>query len=364
MPEALSPETAAKLRALSDEIAAAHGLEDDLRERLEQRMTERARAYLRSDENMDEDDAYVLVREDLRDRRLGKRILMGLRYARAPIGVARRVAAAIVATMLASVLAAVLGLAVSTGLFVALAASLGDDAAQIAYVATFVLTVVGVPVLQVLLLRRWQRRLEEGGRSYASAKPNHSSADRPWFVRWRAGHVLAAVVLAVIGGALWPHVRYMSGARSAQIDFMGLWMAIGPVSTILSCVIWLWWLDQAPRNRWASRTAFPSWVLWQFLRYAVTLLTPNLVLFMALAGSPIQEHEFLTVLMRGTLPGGAFACHLAMLTQPLRSIPTAVRYMAGTTLVPALVAWGVYATVRHVRWRGMPQEELDFPWVR
>ena len=353
MPETLSPETEAKLRALCDEIATAHGIEDDLRERLEQRMTERARAYLRSDENMDEDDAYVLVREDLRDRRLGKRILMSLRYARAPIGVARRVAAAIVASLLASVLVAALGFAVSTGIFVALAASLRDGAGEIAYVATLVLTVVGVPVLQVLLLRRWQRQLEEAG--------------RPWFVRWRPRHVLAAVVLALIGCAFWPHVQHVSGARLASggaINFMGLWMAIGPLSTIVSCVIWLWWLDQAPRNRWASRTAFPSWALWQFLRYAVTVLAPNLVLFIALAGSPIVEHEFLTVLVRGTLPGGAFACHLAMLTQPWRSVLAGGRYMAGTTLVPALVAWGVYAAVRHVRWRGMPQEELDFPWVQ
>ena len=360
MPETLSPETEAKLRALSDQIAAAHGLEDDLRERLEQRITERARAYLSSDENMDEDDAYVLVREDLRDRRLGKRILMSLRYERAPIGVARRVAAAIVASMLASVLVAALGFAVSTGIFVALAASLRDGAGEIAYVATLVLTVVGVPVLQVLLLRRWQRQLEEAGRSRASA-------GRPWFVRWRARHVLAAVVLVAIGCAFWPYVQHVSGARLASggaIGFMGLWMAIGPLSTIVSCVIWLWWLDQAPRNRWASRTAFPSWALWQFLRRAVTVLTPNLVLYIALAGSPIEEHEFLTVLMRGTLPGGAFACHLAMLTQPWRSVLAGGRYMAGTTLVPALVAWGIYAGVRHVRRRGMPQEKLDFPWVR
>lgn len=360
MPDALSPETEAKLRGLCDEIAAAHGLDTDLRERLERRMTERARAYLRSDENMAEDDAYVLVREDLRDRRLGKRILMSLRYARAPIGVARRVAAAIVATMLASVLVAALGFAVSTGIFIALAAWLRDAAGEIAYLATFVLAVVGVPVLQVLLLRRWQRRLEEGGRSRASA-------GRPWFVRWWPRHVLAAVVLSVIGYAFWPHVQHVSGARLASggaIGFTGLWMAIGPLSTIVSCVIWLWWLDQPPRNRWASRTAFPSWVLWQFLRYTVTVLTPNLVLYIALAGSPIDEHEFQTVLVRGTLPGGAFACCLAMLTQPWRSVLAGGRYMAGTTLVPALVAWGIYAAVRHVRQRGMPQEELDFPWVR
>jgi len=353
VPETLSAETEAKLRALSAEIAAAHGLDTDLRERLERRMTERARAYLRSDENMEEDDAYILVREDLRDQRLGKRILMSLRYARAPIGVARRIAAAIVATTLASVLVAALGFAVSTGIFVALAAWLRDGAGEIAFLATLVLTVVGVPVLQVLLLRRWQRRLEEGG--------------RPWFVRWRAGHVLAAVMLAVIGCAFWPHVRHVSGARLASggaIDFIGLWMAIGPLSTIVSCVIWLWWLDQAPRDRWASRAAFPSWALWHFLRYALTVLTPNLVLYIALAGSPIQEYEFLTVLVRGTLPGGAFACYLAILTQPWRSILASGRYMAGTTLVPALVAWGIYAAVRHVRRRGMPQEELDFPWVR
>ena len=132
---ALNPKTEKTLRALCDEIAAAHGLDNDLRERLEMRMTERARAYLRSDENMAEDGAYVLVREDLRDRRLGKRILVNLRCERAPIGVARRVAAAIVASMLAYVLVATLGFAVSTGIFVALAAWLGDGAAKISHLA-------------------------------------------------------------------------------------------------------------------------------------------------------------------------------------------------------------------------------------
>ena len=353
MPETLSPETEAKLRALSDEIAAAHGLDNDLRERLEQRMTERARAYLRSDENMQEDDAYILVREDLRDRRLGKRILVSLQCERAPIGVVRRVAAAIVASMLAYVLVAALGSAVGTGIFVALAAWLRDGADEITHLATYVLTAVGVPVLQVLLLRRWQRQLEEAG--------------RPWFVRWQPRHVLAAVVLALIGCAFWTHVQYVSGARLASggvIGFMGLWMAIGPLSTMVSCVIWLWWLDQAPGNRWASRTAFPSWVLWQSLRYVVMALIPNLILYIALAGSSIEPHEFKTVLVLGTLPGGAFTCYAAMLTQSWRSVLANGSREAGTALILGFVAWGLYATVRHVRRRGMPQEELDFPWVR
>jgi len=352
--ERLSEATEERFQELGAQIAGEHAFDEVLKERLHRLLVERARAYLRSDENMTEDDAYILVREDLRDARLGKRILLSLRCEHAPIGVARRVAAVIVASTLAYAVMTVLGFVVGTGVFVALAAGLRGGAAEIAHLATYGLTVVGGPVLQVLLLRRWQRRLEGG--------------DRPWFVRWDPRHVLGAVALAVIWCGFWPRVHHVSGATPAfggMADLGMLWMAIGPVSTIVSCVIWLWWLDQAPRNRWASRTAFPSWALWHFLRYLVMVVTPNFVLYIALAGSPIEEHEFQTVLAGGTLPGGTFAWSLALLTQPwMPVLLSGIRFAVGTTLFPGLVAWGIYAAVRHVRRRGMPQEELDFPWVR
>jgi len=356
--ETLSTATEERILELCGQLAEEHALDEVLKERLHRFLLERARAYLRSDEDLTDDDAYVLIREDVRDARLRKRILVGLRCENAPIGVARRVAAVIVASMLALVLVTVLGVPVGTGVSVALDAWLGRyGAGELAPLVAYGLVVVGVPVLQVLLLRRWQRRLAGDGRSCASAS-------HPWFVRWEPRHVLAAVALAVIWCAFWPRVQPLSGtvlASGRMIDTAVLWH---PLSTIASCVIWLWWLDQAPGKRWASRAAFPSWALWRLLRYIVMILTPDFVFYNSLAESPWRR-EFETLLLGWTLPGGSVTFFLAMLAPPWRSVLlTGGRHTAGTTLVLGLVAWGVYAANRHVRRRGMPQEDLDFPWVR
>ena len=350
MPDALSPETEAKLRGLCDEIAAAHGLDNDLRERLGMRTTERARAYLRSDENMDEDDAYVLVREDLRDRRLGKRILGHLRVEHVPVSVGRRLAAAVVATMVVRIVVSMFAKGLAAALFVALAPPYGvGGPAGAVYLLQHALVSLGTPVLLVRTLWHWQRELERGR--------------TPWFVRWPATTTCAAAVLLALCVQLGPQVVYAQG-QAASSFFTSVFRTLGPLYALLECMAWLWWCDRPPRKGSAVRYAFAAWAGWQVIWCALSAVCPHIMLFIS-HGAAAPLPAGLTLLAHGAFLGGPFKYDLVVFAQQGMHVWLAYgRYLVPMTLFPGLVGCLMYVAVRRIRERNTPPVELDFPWVR
>jgi hypothetical protein len=63
MSDHLTPETAERLRSLSERITIARGLDDDIRAELAAHMEDKLLAYLSGAEKLTEEDAFVLVRE-------------------------------------------------------------------------------------------------------------------------------------------------------------------------------------------------------------------------------------------------------------------------------------------------------------
>ena len=63
MSEQLSYKTHEKINSLCIQISVAHNLDDDIREELRTHMEDKMLGYLKGDEKITEDDAFILVRK-------------------------------------------------------------------------------------------------------------------------------------------------------------------------------------------------------------------------------------------------------------------------------------------------------------
>ena len=352
--DALSRKTKEKLRTLCDEMAASHDLDDDLRERLGRRMTERARAYLRNDEDMTDDDAYVLIREDLRDRRLLKRILQSLKAEHVRVSLGRRLAAACVATLaVETVLSALLSV-----FSVSVVVSSGSPYASggghaLVEVLRFAFAVAG-PMLLLATFRRWQRELEQG--------------QALWFVRWRPAVIGLTIGLLLSGIIVVPQVILVPDGTwpLRPLPLVGLpsrYLMLGSLNALLQCLVWLWWCNRpAPIDRAVGR-GFAMWVCVQLaLRYSWIAL-PHLTLWFVAGGGAIREPSTYRTLVENLFFAGMLRYCLALVYHPDLVWERLIALMTWMTFLPGLTVYLLYVGVRRIRERDMPPVELDFPWV-
>jgi len=353
-PLALSPEVAAKLRALCDEVADANDLDEDLRERLLRHLADRARGYLRSDPRMQDDDAFVLVREDLRHRRFAKRLLAHLRLEHSGIGPFRRLVSAFVASMAVSTAVSSL---ISIGAVLVIIATLRppwqQGILQTADLWPRMLKSVLWPFILFALFLYWQRSAEAGRVL--------------WFARWRPS-TLCVVAIAVLGLCccvpgfwLFPGGARLAGgdiplARAMQYAFA--WLAFVPY-----CMAWMWWFDRSPKMAHPLRTAALCWVGSCMALGGLWALMPHPLLAVDLAGMFNPGHSVLASLFEGRFRDGVFEYELVVRTGAEGNVTTGLMMMAASILAQVALASLAYAGIRRVRARNTPPVELDFPWL-
>jgi hypothetical protein len=247
MADSSSSKAQEQMRALCRKISVAHDLDPEIQEELYGHMEDKLHAYLKGEEPLTEEDAFVLVREHFGDPAVLKGLLQDVHAQAVHVTLARRIAAAVVASTSLMILWTLL-LSLVTGALIMFASEDGSFAGpQWVWPIASVLGMIGAAVLLWMVLRHWQRQLE--------------TDHRPWFLRRPPGSIVAliAVVLVLQKIVPFPDVNALITVESASAA--PLFLVLGAVSYVLQCLAWLWWCDRPPRQTRALVYGFFAWLL-------------------------------------------------------------------------------------------------------
>ena len=89
----ISPETQDKISALCKKISVAHNLDEEIQKELCCHMEDRLTGYLSGDEQIDEDDAFILVERHFGDPAAVKTLYQNVETVAAHASFARRIGA-------------------------------------------------------------------------------------------------------------------------------------------------------------------------------------------------------------------------------------------------------------------------------
>lgn len=252
MDNALSPEMQQQIRAYCDKVCAMHGL-DDVREELQDHFEDKMLAYLSCTEKLQEQDAFLLVREHFGDAAALKSMFRTVHVREAGVTLGRRIAAAAAATLALTIAMRLVYVVLDP---IALMTQLNAHTMWIGVAGfTFVhgATMALVPVLIFLLLRRWDRASGVGA--------------APWYARRSIGMLILTIAGLLLAGRLVPYVGWsMSGAelesvtRSALLIQRWVLIAVGVLAVASQIVVWLWWCDRAPRTRFILGVTVSVWL--------------------------------------------------------------------------------------------------------
>ncbi len=252
MVDELAPDTNEKMRALCKKISVAHDLDAEIQEELYSHIEDKLLAYLNGEEILAEEDAFILVREHFGDPSTLKGLLQDAHAFEAQVSLARRLAAAMIVTGGVIVTYSYLTMAVFQ-VWPALPEIGGYHAFIAVYAPVYVL-------LPCLLMRHWQRRLDE---------------DRtPWFLTWRPAYLVGAIAVLLVPQSL-VSMTGLVGYQPAIEPSGLLWrlvLAVFVSSPVLQCIVWLWWCDRPPRRVRAVGTAAGVWAVWAWSSSSVATI--------------------------------------------------------------------------------------------
>ncbi len=238
MDKSLSSDTKKQMRDLCRKISVAHDLDTVIQEELFGHMEDKFLAYLSGEETVTEDDALILVREHFGDPAVLKGLLQDVHVKEVHVNFVRRVAAIVAANLGVLVVAGLLICLLDMLLVLWTSQSVSENnlLGLRHYCAEFIYAACRV-VLLWLVLRHWQRHLQAGR--------------KPWFLKWHFFSVTVTIVGLLVLIRLVPDVRMAAGvlgtwARPSLFQWLMTPLAIS--LTLLWPVVWLWWLDMAPRR--------------------------------------------------------------------------------------------------------------------
>jgi len=335
----LNSNTQEQMQALCRKISVAHDLDPEIQQELYGHMEDKLLAYLTGEEQVTEEDAFILVREHFGDPAVLKGLLQDVHAREVHVSLARRLAAAFAATTGLMVLLSVLLFLVTVG-FIMLGPEDGTfGVPQGIMPIASVLALTGAAVLLFMVLRHWQRQLDSGR--------------RPWFLRWQPGSIVALIVVLFLLQKLVPFTyadALMSVTSSTRWTMVvtRLFGVLGALSLVLQCVAWLWWCDRPPRKARAIVYAFFFWSLTCALWTAVPPLQLSIFHSAAEQASSAVNHISLA---EGHLPGSSFQWQLHWQMLP----PWALFQLAAVTFVYVAgcgyVARILYALGKYIRRR-------------
>jgi hypothetical protein len=337
MADSLSAKTQEDVRALCHKISVAHDLDPEIQEELYGHMEDKLLAYLKGEEPLTEEDAFILVREHFGDPAVLKGLLQDVHVHAVHITLGRRIAAAFVASTGLLILWT-LWLSLVQGVLVLFAAEDGTfGVPQGVLPMASVLGMIGAALLLWMVLGRWQRQLDTG--------------HRPWFLRWPSGSIVALIVVLFLLQKVVPFtsvtalMTIQSGPAARVVS--RLFLVLGAISYVLHCLAWLWWCDRPPRQVRLFAYGFFAWLLTCVLW---TVISPLGLVIWHGAVEPVSGGLRYLFLAQGHVPGSPFQWRLHWTISPLSAL-----HLGAFTFVYSVgcgyVARILYAVAQRVRRR-------------
>jgi len=248
MDNTLSPEMQQQIRSYCDTVCAMHGL-DDVREELQDHFEDKMIAYLTCSEKLQEQDAFLLVREHFGDPAALKSMFQTVHVKEAGVTLGRRICAVFAVTLFLSAIAR--AMIPVTGVLI----RMGQSPAGMKWLITLISVAYGtlivalIPVALYLILRRWNRRL---------------AMDAPvWFTRMPVPSLLRVLVALILFERLVPSVNWATRSPIATdgVAFPAAMLIMIPTLLAFAAQggVWMWWVDRAPRTKTALIAALACW---------------------------------------------------------------------------------------------------------
>ncbi len=283
MPDRLSPKIEERIKALCRQISVAHNLDEEIQAELYAHMEDKLLGYLSGAEKLTEKEAFVLVQKHFGDPAVIKSLLLTVHRAEAGISLARNLAVILALTLFT-------GLARYCLLFVIRLGNLavfGNAGMLLNGKEIFAYFCEGTLFLGVLV--HWRKRISNGEKLWFQTinpisfvaviavllcldtlapflvflDPEHLLNIPPsMLAEFQQGH--AAYVESHYTNPYWLVQFILSPSRFALPGAVP-YMLVSLGYLLFQCIVWLWWCDTPPRNRYLLSLTAGAWALYSFL---------------------------------------------------------------------------------------------------
>ncbi|MFA6242016.1 MAG: hypothetical protein WC655_13870 [Candidatus Hydrogenedentales bacterium] len=227
-----------QIQSYCDKVCTMHGL-DDVREELQDHFEDKMIAYLSCGEKLQEQDAFLLVREHFGDPAALKSMFQTVHVKEAGVTLGRRICAAFAVALFLCAITQAMFLVTSVLIHMWQPTPEMRLLISVAY-GNFIMTLF--PVALYLILRRWNRRLSMGAPVWFTRMP------MPSLLRVLAALILFERLVPTLGWGVMSR-PIVAGGVSHPVEI--LLMILGLLAFAAQGVVWMWWVDRAPRTKTA-----------------------------------------------------------------------------------------------------------------
>ncbi len=236
-----------KARDLARKITVAHDLDPEIQEELYGHIEDKLLAYKSGEEQISDEDAFILVREHFGDAKVIRGLMQEVHAGAVQVSLLRRVLALVIATAALQSTVTLLRSVLVTSIEVG--GTLGGNKNDVLLTGSMALAMFAA---LFWLLRRW--------------KASELAGATPWYACWSMPRMLAWLCIAAVMTWVVPTVS-LAGTEGLSVSSDVRNGALGVlVLTVLmsSCLIWLWWTEAAARGLASNVALGWSWALFIF----------------------------------------------------------------------------------------------------
>jgi hypothetical protein len=253
MPENLSPETAERIRALCGQISVARTIDEEIRQELYSHMEDKFLGYLRGEEKITEEEAFILVREHFGKPEQIRALLEEVYREEDTVGFFRKLGAIFLVTFLTtSLLKFCLDF-----LIWSISPKFWQSVKLLNYLKiesmlAFDLEFFSSFSLFVFILYRWWKGIKNG-RELWFVKLN------PWIymILTFSLTLILPVILVKLLPRGYQYPAYTIPGKGVHFEFL--------LSYILICLAWIWWFNEPVKRIRHIVIGFISWFYFSFL---------------------------------------------------------------------------------------------------
>jgi hypothetical protein len=347
MADPLRSNTQEQIRALCRKISVAHDLDPEIQTELYGHMEDKLLAYLSGEEQVTEEDAFILVREHFGDPAVLKGLLQDVHVREVHVSLARRLAAAAAATLGALFTVRVLVRLVVAFCGVLIGLKGAAPAREIisssglptgpgvwrSYPLGFLVSAFGgfgTLLLMCLVLIRWRLALEAG--------------KRPWFLRWHPRAIALGLISALLIMKILPTVIADDLSFRGPIWVDRLRLVYAP--PVLTCLVWLWWCDRPPMRVRTFAYVLCAWIALSQLLALFSL--PHFIVVLTTGSAERVPAGLGTSAAQGRVLGSALNWYLALWPGSFRPIVPELVWQAATC---AAIACAIFLPTMYLRRR-------------
>ena len=243
----ISQETQDKISALCKKISVAHNLDEEIQKELQCHIEDRLTGYLSGDEQLSEDDAFILVEKHFGNPAAVKALYQNVETVAAHASFARRVGAVLVSSIVIIYTASyVLQIILSLLFTWSLRGNTFPEGIMILSGIPKIIPDIFSLMLFAAILIHWRKNME--------------CSRKLWFLKIKPPTFLGIIIVSLCGMYLIINTTLRFQATSNQLTYTFGWLTV-----ITHCLIWIWWCDSEPRRFLSILYGFISWVAAQIL---------------------------------------------------------------------------------------------------